>query len=221
MSFKGGLVEIAANRHSDKDPLPTRTIGDLSTGTESLQDFMGTTSDHHTSQDHNVRRPRPTHVDLPGPPTFTFQGSSALEDIHSNSPNHSPCTPKSGLIDNPIRVLVVDDDPLTRKLMQRMLLRLGCRVSTAGNGLIALDLIMGDGATPYSEDSPPLGKENATELRLPFEDPRYEIIFLDNQMPVLSGIDTVARLRSSGRHDLLVVGVTGNRYPDHCESDSD
>ena len=41
-----------------------------------------------------------------------------------------------------MRVLVVDDDPLTRKLMSRMLARLGCKVTTAENGEIALDLIL-------------------------------------------------------------------------------
>ena len=34
-------------------------------------------------------------------------------------------------------------------------------------------------------------------------------MFLDNQMPVLSGLDAVARLRAMGRKD-FVVGVTGN-----------
>lgn len=200
---------MAANRHSDKDPLPTRTIGDPSTGTDSPQDFLSTTNDQPPPHNRHIKKSRPTHVDLPGPPRFSFNGSSPELDDQFSSANQTPYSPKSGAIDNPIRVLVVDDDPLTRKLMQRMLLRLGCKVSTAGNGLVALDLITGDGATPHSEDSPPLSKDINTEAIASFDGPRYEIIFLDNQMPVLSGQDTVARLRAAGRHDLLVVGVTG------------
>ena len=40
------------------------------------------------------------------------------------------------------------------------------------------------------------------------EEPKYAVVFLDNQMPVMSGLDTVARLRELGRKD-FVVGVTG------------
>ena len=38
---------------------------------------------------------------------------------------------------------------------------------------------------------------------------RYAVVFLDNQMPVLSGLEAVAKLRAMGRRD-FVVGVTGN-----------
>ena len=38
---------------------------------------------------------------------------------------------------------------------------------------------------------------------------RYAVVFLDNQMPVLSGLEAVAKLRTMGRRD-FVVGVTGN-----------
>lgn len=113
-----------------------------------------------------------------------------------------------------MRVLVVDDDPLTRKLMSRMLSRLGCAVSTAANGEIALEMILGmrNRETPCSEDTgsgglcadgPPLGSgEGPKEYK-------YAIVFLDNQMPVMSGLEMVAKLRELGRKD-FVVGVTGN-----------
>ena len=38
---------------------------------------------------------------------------------------------------------------------------------------------------------------------------KYAVSFLDNQMPVLSGLEAVAKLRTMGRKD-FVVGVTGN-----------
>ncbi|KAI9458429.1 hypothetical protein BJY52DRAFT_430616 [Lactarius psammicola] len=84
-----------------------------------------------------------------------------------------------------LRVLVVDDDALTRTLMTRMLARLGCKVSTAENGKVALEMVLGDGSD------------------------RFAIVFLDNQMPVMSGLSMVAKLREAGRSD-FVVGVTGN-----------
>ena len=122
--------------------------------------------------------------------------------------------------------LVVDDDNLTRKLMSRMLTRLGCKVSTAENGELALDLILNAGQrpTPRSEDTGSAGLMSVGMIHeVPAtptsagrhahghghdHDRSYNIIFLDNQMPVLSGLDAVARLRKLGRKD-LVVGVTG------------
>ena len=82
-------------------------------------------------------------------------------------------------------MLVVDDDALTRTMMSRLLTRLGCKVSTAENGEIALEMVLGG----YGG--------------------RFAIVFLDNQMPVMSGLSMVTKLRKAGRND-FVVGVTGN-----------
>ena len=59
-----------------------------------------------------------------------------------------------------MRVLVVDDDGLTRRLMGRMLARLGCVVDTAEHGQQALDMMLMDPS---------------------IEEP-YACTFLDNQM---------------------------------------
>jgi osomolarity two-component system, sensor histidine kinase SLN1 len=70
-------------------------------------------------------------------------------------------------------------------MMTRLLTRLGCNVSTAENGEIALEMVLnGYGG-------------------------RFAVVFLDNQMPVMSGLSMVAKLRKAGRRD-FVVGVTGN-----------
>ena len=44
--------------------------------------------------------------------------------------------------------------------------------------------------------------------RREYDGPRYELIFLDNQMPVMSGWDMVGKLRQLGRTD-FIFGVTG------------
>lgn len=85
-----------------------------------------------------------------------------------------------------LSALVVDDDSLTRRLMSRMLSRLGHVVTTVDNGKKAVDLIL----------------ENA-------EDSPFEIVFLDNQMPIMTGVEAVAALRQAG-NDTYVVGCTGN-----------
>lgn len=109
-----------------------------------------------------------------------------------------------------MRVLVVDDDLLTRKLMSRMLTRLGCKVNTAENGEIALDLILNPNSrpTPSSEDTGSSGLL-PSDVSESGDEPRYAVVFLDNQMPIMSGLDVVRNLRRRGRKD-FVVGVTGN-----------
>jgi osomolarity two-component system sensor histidine kinase SLN1 len=114
-------------------------------------------------------------------------------------------------------VLVVDDDSLTRMLMKRLLTRLGCKVSTAENGEAALALLTGSPRpTPASENAPPTpdradgagSSAAATTTARWSEEGRYSVVFLDNQMPVLSGLEAVHKLRQAGHRD-FVVGVTG------------
>jgi osomolarity two-component system sensor histidine kinase SLN1 len=86
-------------------------------------------------------------------------------------------------LERPLNVLVVDDDPLTRQLMSRMLSRHGATVTTAEDGQSALDKLL---------SSPP-----------------YDCVLLDNQMPKKTGVDVVRHLRKIGSSQ-FVVGVTGN-----------
>ncbi|WVQ67940.1 uncharacterized protein L199_006145 [Kwoniella botswanensis] len=90
----------------------------------------------------------------------------------------------------PLCVLVVDDDKLTRMLMSRMLTRLGHQVSTAENGKIAFDMIKDS----FEQ------KPNA---------PRFDVIFLDNQMPLMSGVEVAREVRDIGC-PVFIVGCTGN-----------
>ena len=114
----------------------------------------------------------------------------------------------------PLATLVVDDDAITRTLMKRILTRMGCVVSCAENGEVALEMILGrqvmmGRATPSSEAA----GDNRNTLEQPQEieisdESKYAVIFLDNQMPVMSGLKLVEKLRALGRTD-FIVGVTG------------
>jgi len=124
-------------------------------------------------------------------------GSQTNESQTNGVISSQPVSPLAGVVSpplpegtDPLRVLVVDDDPLTRTLMSRMLTRLGCVVDTADDGQEALDALLG----VEDEGKPP-------QL--------FDMISLDNAMPVLSGEETVRKLRAIGRGD-LVVGCTGN-----------
>ncbi|EJF56265.1 hypothetical protein DICSQDRAFT_71854 [Dichomitus squalens LYAD-421 SS1] len=217
---QAGLVEISTQ--PTEGPL-TRTIGDPSTGTE-LQTPGGDDSPPHPQRpgppaensSDTVRGLRLTH--LPKPQAFTVDGalisptSSAGTGTPPGQGGSSLLTSGSSARDDwKLNVLVVDDDPLTRKLMSRMLTRLGCKVMTAENGEVALDLILHGTTqreTPSSEDTGS-GGLSLDGVGANENEYRFAVVFLDNQMPVLSGLDAVAKLRALNRKD-FVVGVTGN-----------
>lgn len=121
----------------------------------------------------------------------------------------------SVVFEPPMIVLVVDDDRLTRTIMSRTLSRLGCHVSTAENGEIALEMIIGRTfrqKTGLHKD-PPCGIHPEDGGQDECDTPAsscYDVVFLDNQMPIMSGLEVVAKLREMGRQD-FVVGVTGRR----------
>ncbi|KAG9014389.1 hypothetical protein FRB94_012795 [Tulasnella sp. JGI-2019a] len=145
-------------------------------------------------------------------PEIVKAGSSA-----SSMPPPTVASP-NGPFQPPLNVLVVDDDPLTRKLMSRMLTRNGCNVETAENGKMALDLAT-SARNPFEFTTPPTdAKPRKVQTPYAREDAtRYDLIFLDNQMPIMSGVDMVRKLRSLGRSDYYVVGVTGNALKEDQE----
>ncbi|EJD48059.1 hypothetical protein AURDEDRAFT_113285 [Auricularia subglabra TFB-10046 SS5] len=183
-----------------------------------------------TSETTAQRAQRPTFVSIPSRGSF-----SSISNIVATSAPHSPAVgpsiqpftqlspPNNRSRDSlggfgTLRVLVVDDDYMTRSMMSRMLTRLGCTVSTAENGQAALDLILAPLPTPStasanrggglgSAPATPGTEESAPDFGA--GTPRFHIVFLDNQMPVMSGLQVVSRLRQAGRKD-LVIGVTGN-----------
>jgi len=156
------------------------------------------------TEDQSTPRPRPiapssapiSTENLP-PPSSNADNSSETETTPLASSKYHP----------PLRVLVVDDDNLTRRLMTRMLTRLGCVVDTAENGQQALELLLGRPDTDAElngDAAGPLPSHSGVGAA-----ERYNVTFLDNQMHILSGLDMIGRLRELGRRD-FVVGVTGN-----------
>lgn len=168
---------------------------------------------------------RPTHMELPARKRFDFPPTDLpgdKPDVSSSAggPASSPGSGISGstVVEKPnvLNVLIVDDDPLTRKLMSRMLTRLGCVCDTAENGLLALEMLLGPMAgTPSSGDPPASTRSESPAVNPPVVS-KYAVVFLDNQMPLCSGIEVVRQLRSLGRQD-FIVGVTGNALKEDQE----
>jgi CheY-like chemotaxis protein len=90
--------------------------------------------------------------------------------------------PPPAIAGQPGRLLVVDDDPLSRDLLQRRLERLGCSVEVAEHGRRALELLGGD---------------------------QFDVVLLDIMMPEMDGYETLARVKAEPTlRDVPVIVLT-------------
>lgn len=83
-----------------------------------------------------------------------------------------------------VSVLIVEDNPINQQVISRVLANLGCECLLADNGQKALDLL-------------DTGQ-------------KFDIIFMDYQMPVLNGLETTKLIRASKQawSNLPIVGLT-------------
>lgn len=128
------------------------------------------------------------------------------------SPLSHPSAP-SGPTEGRLNALVVDDDKMTRMLMSRMLTRIGHDVTTAENGSIALDMLRSRHLARHQQQQEvKSGQEEIQEdegKKKVDAEKQFDIVFLDNQMPVMTGVEAVRDLRRIGCN-VFVVGATGN-----------
>lgn len=91
--------------------------------------------------------------------------------------------------ERPLRLLVVDDHDINRRAVQLILQPLGCEITTAADGLIALDRCA----------------ETA-----------FDVIFMDVRMPELDGRETTRRLRAGNGPNARtpVIAVTADTAPE-------
>lgn len=91
------------------------------------------------------------------------------------------------------RILVVEDNELNREIAVELIAETGALVETAENGKIAVD--------KFAES----------------ENGYYSLIFMDMQMPVMSGCDAAVTIRSLQREDAAtvpIVAMTANAFAD-------
>ncbi len=100
---------------------------------------------------------------------------------------------KSNKPENPeiphLRILVVDDDELNRRMMKILLTREGHHVDLAANGMEALD------AVKYQ---------------------KFDIVFMDLQMPTIDGVESSRRIREweNGGMHTFIVALTASYLPE-------
>ncbi|KAJ7580197.1 hypothetical protein C8J56DRAFT_962513 [Mycena floridula] len=196
---QGGRVELSLARYDSHSSIPSRTV-EMRATPSVLPPQPEPQNSSDTMRAVVESSQRPTHIPLP---SFSVSEQSHCSSVQS-SRILSPRSQSSSALFSSVEALVVDDDPLTRLMMKRLLERLGCRVTTAENGEIALGILLGPTPTPASDISEPILDQSESDCI-----PRFSIVFLDNHMPVLSGLQTVTKLRSLGRTE-FVVGVTAN-----------
>ena len=85
--------------------------------------------------------------------------------------------------DAPFTVLAVDDDPLIRESMRARLVDRHCEVITAGDGLVALEVL-------HSQD--------------------VDIVLLDLDMPRMDGFEVLARMKAHPRWSRIPVVVVSS-----------
>ncbi|ORZ29894.1 hypothetical protein BCR44DRAFT_66032 [Catenaria anguillulae PL171] len=130
-------------------------------------------------------------------PTCACDGSAATGAPHnapsviaSDLSSTAHTAAGSGLVAGgyaPLRVLVVDDNPLNRKLMQAMVAKLGHEVELAENGKVAVDRVLAMPAASIGDpeaDGPRVeANEDDTGVA------NVDCIFMDVRMPVLDGLE--------------------------------
>ena len=112
---------------------------------------------------------------LPAPPVVEEEAAPA-------PPLHAPASTREG----PVRVLLIEDNPVNQMVASRLLERLGCVVTTASNG-----------------------EEALARAEAPFD-----VLLMDCQMPILDGYEATRRLRAREQAEnqprRLIIAMTAN-----------
>ena len=96
-------------------------------------------------------------------------------------PSKTEGAPEAGALRQGLRVLLAEDDAVNRLAMRGLLGKLGCEVSSVGNGQEAVDLLRRQ---------------------------EVDLVFMDVQMPVMDGLEATRAIRNEFGAALPVVAMT-------------
>lgn len=103
---------------------------------------------------------------------------------------HNQTIPQSGIIQIKKPILVVDDNPVNRKLLTALLKKLGLTSKEASNGKEALLL---------------------------HEQTDFSLILMDCQMPVMNGFEATKAIRRGTKADIPIIAVSANANDEDIE----
>ena len=88
-----------------------------------------------------------------------------------------------------LKILVVDDDDLNRRMMRLLLVRDGYDVQVVANGIEAVDAV---------------------------KDQKFDVVFMDLQMPLMDGFEASRRIREweNGNVHTYIVALTASYMPE-------
>ncbi|KAJ3412480.1 hypothetical protein HDV05_000682 [Chytridiales sp. JEL 0842] len=136
---------------------------------------------------------------IPSLPSVPEPPMTLTPPIPPLTPKQNP-PPTSDFIN--LRVLIVDDSSINRKILSKLMQLLGVKtIHESSNGLEALEAVAGTSLSLDKLAATPPSESNDVE--------KFDIIFMDIQMPVLDGTEATRFLRSWGCKT-PVVAVTGN-----------
>lgn len=137
---------------------------------------------------------------------------AAANDVTAHAPASSAA---AGSLDDPLRILVVDDVKSNRMMLRRLLLRQlpGCVVHEAEDGLEALAAVM-KSQEPQQQDVAEAAGSSGTTSAVGAAPQAYDILLIDGSMPNCDGYTATRRLRQELGYQGLIIGVTGNALSD-------
>ncbi|KAJ3404005.1 Histidine kinase, partial [Chytridiales sp. JEL 0842] len=123
-----------------------------------------------------------------------------------------------------LRVLIVDDSSINRTILSKLMQHLGVNsIRECANGLEALEAVIGTSLSvdalssncpsAYVSPQPSLDRMHVAPSEKESREKKFDIVFMDIQMPVLDGIESTRFLRSWGCK-IPIVAVTGNHISD-------
>lgn len=148
------------------------------------------------------------------------QSSSLQNTIHrALQPSEEPGTNEGRAENDHISVLIVEDNLVNQKLLDKHLSRMGCLTTCANNGQEALDVIK------QSAWGTPGGKRleivlmDIEVIRAVCMSVQANQLSLSRQMPVMSGLEAIQEIRQLQQAGFLhptipVLAVTANARPE-------
>uniref|UniRef100_A0ACD5UQS7 Uncharacterized protein n=1 Tax=Avena sativa TaxID=4498 RepID=A0ACD5UQS7_AVESA len=85
---------------------------------------------------------------------------------------------------SPVKTLLVEDARVDALVLSMMLRKFHCEITMANNGKEFVDLFL--------------------------EGRKFDIVFCDNDMPIMSGPEAVEKIRAMGESDVKIVGLSAN-----------
>lgn len=128
--------------------------------------------------------PSATAGNIHGPSSDTSNSSSHPKESDPSASTESSSAATKIRVASSLNVLIVDDVLSNRKMLMMLLKKKGIESKMAEDGVEAINIL--------------LKKEN-----------NFDLVFMDNMMPNMCGIECTQKFRESG-FDKLIFGLTGN-----------